>query len=568
MWLAEKTYILSPDKTVALIREEKRGDQEKPSSLSEESFFGVYDAITAQKKFLVRVLGKVHSGWISENNLRAVIRTTNGKITVLDLSSGSALGEYLLPVGRAAFTLSPKGNYLASYKPSTIGEPVRIYNLIDLRTGTKSTAKENVPFWDFVAEDEPIFQFSPDESALFYLSDKTGFLGPTRVRLPVKAKTFVGESLITKRYTAPTFLALSSEKILFVGNRTHPLEWGLYEYDLSSRKVSFIASRLSYGEALKKHGNLVSFASMTPSGADLMVYDTRSKKVLSLPLTPPDGDAFMKKPARINLTNGGQALLFLPDGEASTSTPLLVWLHGGPYRQISEGYHPFSSYGQFNWILEEARKSGVAILYIDYRGSYGYGRAYAGSLVRQVGRGDVGDVLEAISAAKKKVVVDRTFLMGVSYGGYLALRTAAQNPSAFSGIISINSVTDWKSLVDSYHDSIFRIHFDGIPSRKNMALYEQASILKRITLFDGKKILLFHGNADKSVPYSQSTLLKNALDEANIQAEFITYDDEDHVYEKPENIQDLCRRTLLFVGSKNGENACTLTTRQENQEVL
>ncbi len=40
---------------------------------------------------------------------------------------------------------------------------------------------------------------------------------------------------------------------------------------------------------------------------------------------------------------------------------LLIWLHGGPYRQTSYGYHPFHSYGIYDSILELLRKDNTNI---------------------------------------------------------------------------------------------------------------------------------------------------------------------------------------------------------------
>ncbi|GIW66595.1 MAG: hypothetical protein KatS3mg095_0493 [Candidatus Parcubacteria bacterium] len=100
--------------------------------------------------------------------------------------------------------------------------------------------------------------------------------------------------------------------------------------------------------------------------------------------------------------------------------------------------------------------------------------------------------------------------MGNSYGGYLSLKTIYEYPSKINGAISINGVTDWWTLINNNKNSIFKIHFNGYPTKNNLELYNQASIFLKKENLKNKKVLLIYGKKDRTVPISQNSLFTNA----------------------------------------------------------
>lgn len=241
-------------------------------------------------------------------------------------------------------------------------------------------------------------------------------------------------------------------------------------------------------------------------------------------------------------------VLMKPSDIHVNSYPLVIWLHGGPYRQTSYGYHPYHSYGIYDSILELLRKDGVVILKLDYRGSLGFGKEYSGAIKGSVGKGDTEDVMSAITYAKSRYNINNVYLIGNSYGGYMSLRTLAEHPNSFAGVVSINGVTDWESLMNKMQTSIFNTQFNGTPNVNNRYLYDQASIINRIGNIGNQKIVIIAGEADHTIPYWQATNIYDAMKTQNKNVNLISYKDEDHVYKEKKTIQDLCVQLFNFVG--------------------
>lgn len=501
--------------------------------------------------------GQVWNAYISQDGAKAAVITTGNKLLWVDAASGTLLGQMNFDRSGASFiTFSPMGNFLAYFKASLLsGARARVQAIIDLRTMTTSQLSEQVAYWDLLSEETRLFAFSPDERQFAYLSDIKGyptlyFVNLTRT-LPARLS---GEQLTAKKYSVADFMYVDNDRILFAANRTSSLLWTLYLYNVKTGTLSKVADDFSYGSSMKKIGTAyVAFEQLTRGGSQPVLYNvaTRSMRTLLATGLPAQADPLNAKPETIPLKNGS-AVLWKPDNFSSRTTyPLVVWLHGGPYRQTSSLYHPYGSYGNFDWMLERLRRQGVAVLKVDYRGSYGYGRPFAQALKNNVGVSDVQDVLAALTAAKTKVRTGKVHLVGNSYGGYLSLRTLVEKPSLFAGAVSISGVTDWLTLVGNNEDSIFTAQFSGPPSQDDATarLYTRAGVIDRLdALSSSHKVLLLHGNQDTSVSYRQSTILRDFMQQAGQSVQLVTYEGEDHVFAKKTVIQDMCVKTLGFVG--------------------
>jgi pimeloyl-ACP methyl ester carboxylesterase len=216
-----------------------------------------------------------------------------------------------------------------------------------------------------------------------------------------------------------------------LANRATPLRFDLYSYDLVSGSLKNVLANVAYNPPLKRSGDLVFVNQPTSWGSQVTTYNLKTGVVRALPV--PTGNFSALKPGTDTTLPGGlHGALLLPDNfSAKAPHKLVIWLHGGPYRQTSLGYHPYPSYGVYDWVLEGLRSSGVVVLKLDYTGSFGYGRTFAEALQNNVGVKDVQDVMSALAALKAKYNLSETHLMGVSYGGYLALRSLVERPASF-----------------------------------------------------------------------------------------------------------------------------------------
>src|SRR5262249_35750835 len=109
-----------------------------------------------------------------------------------------------------------------------------------------------------------------------------------------------------------------------------------------------------------------------------------------------------------------EAFLTKPIGMTATSKqPLIVNIHGGPHGQQGPA---------FNFQNQVYAARGWATLMVNYRGSTGYGQAWADAVFRDQNGDEAFDVLNGVNAAIRRnpwIDRDRLGIEGGSYGGQL-----------------------------------------------------------------------------------------------------------------------------------------------------
>lgn len=533
---SKKEYVLSKDQSLALV---SRG-----TGVSRQ--YDLYTlGISSTTKITIDFSGETRRVQFSDDNTKILFVTRLGEFIIFDIKTNSAIKS--IPIGGdASFVrFSPHGNYIAYYSANTIGDKERGYTLIDIARDHTYTWIEKNDYWDLPSEEEKIFDFSPDERNFFYLSDRDGTqtLFLTHLASLDGVNRRIGKRMFKSDFTINNFLFGNDGRLYFTANRKSPLVWSLYSYDLRDQLIRGVADDVLYWPAPQRVGDSIVFLRSKNELPALYVLHTKTQLVEPLPVV--SGDAFALAPGKIKNFSGRYGVLYTPDGyNKKKSYPLVVWLHGGPYRQTSSSFHSYHSYGTYDGVLEYLRKNGFIVLKLDYRGSYGYGKKFATDLRGNVGNLDVKDVVDATTALKKEMKIGEVYPMGTSYGGYLALRALAGKPALFAGAISVNGVTDWWTLIENDHSSIFRVHFNGVPSSKNKILYDQASIFLRLNNLKGKKIVLVQSENDGTVPHQQTTMLYDALVAKDIDATIISYANEDHVLTNSTHIDDLCNQVV------------------------
>jgi len=474
-----------------------------------------------------------------------------GTLSCIDLGIIPPLKNTLKPINiYRRFTLS----FLPALNKNN---HIRSFILRDGNTGKKYTKSVKVNYWDLLSEETTLGRISSDEKTLIYLDDSSGYPTLYQVDLTsLKGNRLKGTQLFTEPFSISGFAFTMPTKLYFIANKENPYEWNLYKYDLETKITSKIEDNVSYAFKIISVNNGLIFFKIQGSSSFPVFYNEPTGQVENFSLPAPEIPETTIDRKSVSFGNNLYGALLTPiNFDKNTPHKLLIWLHGGPDRQTSLGYHPYLSYAVYDWILDEIVKNNVAVLKLDYRGSYGYGRPFAESIKGEVGKGDVADVINSLVQIKKDMTISEVYLMGNSYGGYLALRSLVSNPSQFQGVISINGVTDWSVMLKDLRNSIFNTYFNGIPNKKNIKLYSQASIISRISNLADQKIILIQAQADKTVPPSQADILYQALKKKNKKVEFYPYVGEDHVFKKNSSIQGICNNVFVTL-SLPLENNC------------
>lgn len=213
--------------------------------------------------------------------------------------------------------------------------------------------------------------------------------------------------------------------------------------------------------------------------------------------------------------------LFLPANlKSGEKHPALVFLHGGPVRQMLLGWHYMYYYANSYAMNQYLASRGYIVLALNYRSGIGYGRAFREAPGR-AGRGasEYQDVVAAGKYLQSRSDVDpkRVGLWGGSYGGYLTALGLGRNSDLFAAGVDFHGVHDWPTD-----------NWDGknIPPELTKLAHDSSPV----TAVDTWKspVLFIHGDDDRNVYFTQTVDLVARLREKNVSIEQLIFPDEIH----------------------------------------
>lgn len=240
----------------------------------------------------------------------------------------------------------------------------------------------------------------------------------------------------------------------------------------------------------------------------------------------------------------------IPSGK---KLPALVWVHGGPIRQMRPGWHPMRSYALFHGFNQYLVDRGYVVLSVNFRGGIGYGRDFREALFHKMGVDDVADVCNAGLYLKSLPYIDpeRVGVWGLSYGGYMVLHCLTQRPEVFrvgvniAGIWDFAQYTRWAEKCYGKGTGLFRVYLGGDPDT-SPDLYRQASPK---TFVEGMRapLLNVQGTADANVDFEQmDSIIKDCVEHGKY-FEIIYYPGEVHTFAHKKTWLDAMRKIEAFM---------------------
>jgi len=222
-------------------------------------------------------------------------------------------------------------------------------------------------------------------------------------------------------------------------------------------------------------------------------------------------------------------MLFVPQTGADVRHPAVVFLHGGPIRQMLPTWHYRHYYSNSYAMNQYLASRGYVVLALNYRAGIGYGLAFReADGVGAAGASEYNDVLAAADFLRTRADVDpaRIGLWGGSYGGYLTALGLARNSDLFKAGVDLHGVHDW------YHDTL-ATHRDNLPlfpadaPPAVLATALAASPISALSTWRSP-VLLIQGDDDHNVAFSESVRLAEALREHGIEYQELVLPDEIH----------------------------------------
>ncbi len=462
-----------------------------------------------------------------------------------------------IPTNAAYITPNANGTRTAYYVTDTeMQKTFRTYAVVS--TSSTSTAPfvqsftEKLTGWDLVSDATRGFSWNQDGTKLVYVSDRDGAPALYVVDTNKEIIDMKGALVTNPRYTIDSFV-VHGDTAFFVANRTSKLQWGVYGVSLSEKnaKAFVVSESAAYTNNLEIVNERLVFTVYDAGSVTLRTYDVQNKKIQSFTGLP---TYTVRTPMSETVNILGNTAVFTPSEKKNKQA--IIWVHGGPYRQVALGRHPYASYGMFDWMLDQMNTQNVATLKIDYAGSFGYGSAYAEKVRGKVGVTDMQAVKNAITFLNKKGYTD-VYVFGNSYGGYVAVKSTTEFENSIKGAIAVAPVTDWEKLVNQVSPTLFEVHFNGVPSDKNKKLYAQSDVTARASE-KSAPLILIHGDKDTQVPYNQSQYAFAALSEYGAPVTFYAATGQNHVFRGVTQIEKTCDMLRDMLGVPTSTALCVL----------
>jgi dipeptidyl aminopeptidase/acylaminoacyl peptidase len=235
-----------------------------------------------------------------------------------------------------------------------------------------------------------------------------------------------------------------------------------------------------------------------------------------------------------------QGWLLLPaTAEGGRKIPLITEVHGGP---AWANMPSFVGPGLNRKLLA----AGYAMLLPNPRGSYGQGEAFTRGNVRDLGYGDLRDILGGIDEAERVAPIDehRLGLTGWSYGGFMTMWAVTQT-NRFAAAVAGAGVSDWESYYGENGISDWMIPYFGASVYQDPAIYARSSPIAFITHVHTPTLEVV-GERDIECPAPQTQEFWHALTDLGVPTTGVIYPGEGHGMRDPAHLDDFESRTLAW----------------------
>jgi len=234
-----------------------------------------------------------------------------------------------------------------------------------------------------------------------------------------------------------------------------------------------------------------------------------------------------------------QAWLMKPLGwREDRKYPMILSIHGGPHGMFGYAFNPaFQVYAARDY----------AVLYLNPRGSTGYGQKFSDGTLNEWGGGDYRDLMDGVDEALHRypwLDPNRMGVTGGSYGGFMTNWIITQTPR-FKAAVSAASVSN---LVSFYSTSLYQdlIHaeFGGFPWDNYDQLWQWSPL--RYVKQAQTPTLFIHGEQDNDVHITQAEEMYMALRRRGLETVLVRYPREGHGLREPRHRVDALERTLAW----------------------
>jgi dipeptidyl aminopeptidase/acylaminoacyl peptidase len=508
---------------------------------------------TGQPKRLFRARGNNQSFQWSPDGKKVLFvsaREVHRFIGVYDLSEETI--QWLLPDvyrdtspvwspdGRSvAFIRTPPGKHreFPPWRRSDL--PFSIY-VVDMETGEGRKVWET-PTGGGFAQNYPAqpLTWCADDRLVFY-SEHTGWMHLYSV--PVESGDFV--ALTSGEYEVEHMTVTPDRRsVIFNSNKDDIDRRHLWTIPVTGGTPELLTpgEAIEWSPVVSAGGDKLFFVQSTarrPGQPVMMNLDDREIRLLaedSIPSLFPKEEQVFPEQVVFQAADGVtvHSQLFMPrDAQPGDNLPAVIYMHGGPIRQMYLGWHD-RGYYHYNYAFNQYLVArGYVVLSVNFRAGIGYGAEFRTAENQgPYGASEYQDILAAAEYLRARPEIDRKRigLWGGSYGGYLTALGLARNSDIFAAGFDLHGVHDWRIRGDRREGGGWGI-FDEV----RQIAYESSPVadIEKWT----SPVLFVHADDDRNVDFIQTTDLVRRLQSlGNAHVETLVFPDDVHSFLLYEN---------------------------------
>lgn len=226
--------------------------------------------------------------------------------------------------------------------------------------------------------------------------------------------------------------------------------------------------------------------------------------------------------------------------------PAIVYVHGGPQRQMFLGWNPMDYYSIDYALNQYLVELGFTVLSVNYRLGLGYGFDFHKPVnAGAQGASEYQDIKAAGEwlAAQPNINPDKIGIYGGSYGGYLVALALGKDSKLFAAGVDIHGVNNRFS---SNSTEAKEPAPDAALATKIAAESSPVSYIKTWT----SPTLIIHADDDRNVAFNQSVDLAKRFEDKKFEFEFLSIPDDTHHWMKFSNGLKVSEATADFLKRK------------------
>jgi dipeptidyl aminopeptidase/acylaminoacyl peptidase len=284
---------------------------------------------------------------------------------------------------------------------------------------------------------------------------------------------------------------------------------------------------------------------------------TDGKTIRSIHVAVPDyPSAALITPRLVSFAAPGgftiEGQLFEPQ-HATGKRPAVVFVHGGPSRQMLLGWHYMDYYSNGYAMNQYLASRGFVVLSINYRLGIGYGRAFEQpDRWGPTGGAEYQDVLAGARWLQQQPGVDpaRIGIWGGSYGGYLTGMALSRNSDVFKAGVDFHGVHDWSRTLGEEVGAPFKRYEQGDWAEAMKIAFESSPDAQVANW--RSPVLLIQGDDDRNVRFNQTVDLAGRLTKLGVPFEELVIPNEIHGFLRHDSWLRADTATARFLEEKLG----------------